>query len=222
VNSKTSVAVIGAGGHAKVVISTLRAGGLDVVGVYDDDPAKRGQQIAKVPVIGLVAEIHSGTAGAFVIAIGSNALRRQVAERLSFVRWLTVVHPNAYVHGSVKVGPGTVVFAGAVIQPDTIIGRHCIINTGATVDHDCSLGNFTHVAPGCHLAGEVSLAEGVFMGIGSVAIPGIKIGEWTTVGAGGVVVTDLPPRQTAVGVPARVVNSRTDCGTTGPFETLKS
>ena len=109
VNSKTNVAVIGAGGHAKVVISTLRAAGLDVVGVYDDDPGKRGQQIADVRVIGSVAEIHSGTPGAFVIAIGRNAQRREVAERLSFVRWLTVVHPHAYVHESVKVGPGTVV-----------------------------------------------------------------------------------------------------------------
>ena len=162
----------------------------------------------KVPVIGSVAEIQSGTPGAFVIAIGSNALRHQVAERLSFVRWLTVVHPHACVYESVKVGPGTVVFAGAVIQPDTVIGRHCIINTGATVDHDCSLGDFTHVAPGCHLAGEVVLAEGVFMGIGSVVIPGNRIGEWTTVGAGGVVVTDLPSQQIAMGVPARVVNSK--------------
>jgi sugar O-acyltransferase (sialic acid O-acetyltransferase NeuD family) len=208
VNSKTSVAVIGAGGHAKVVISTLRAAGFDVVGVYDDDPVKRGQEIAKVPVIGSVTEVHSGAAGAFVIAIGRNALRHRVAECLSFAHWLTVVHPHAYVHESVKVGPGTVIFAGAVIQPDTIIGRHCIINTGATVDHDCSLGDFTHVAPGCHLAGGVALAEGAFMGIGSVAIPGIRIGEWTTVGAGGVVVTDLPPQLIAMGVPARVVNSK--------------
>jgi sugar O-acyltransferase (sialic acid O-acetyltransferase NeuD family) len=208
VNSKTKVSVIGTGGHAKVVISTLRAARLDVVGVYDDEPAKRGQQIAKVPVVGSVAEIHSGTPGAFVIAIGSNALRREVAQRLSFVRWLTVAHPHACVHESVKVGPGTVVFAGAVIQPDTVIGHHCIINTGATVDHDCSLGDFTHVAPGCHLAGEVVLAEGVFMGIGSVVIPRIKIGDWTIVGAGGVVVSDLPPQQMAMGVPARVVNGK--------------
>jgi len=208
VNSKTRVAVIGAGGHAKVVISTLRAAGHEVVGVYDDDPAKRGQEIAKVPVIGLVTEVHPSVAGAFVIAIGRNALRRRVAECLSFVEWLTVVHPHAYVDESVKVGPGTVIFAGVVIQPDAVVGRHCIINTGATVDHDCSLGDFTHVAPGCHLAGGVALAEGVFMGMGSVAIPGIRIGKWTTVGAGGVVVTDLPPEQTAMGIPARVVNSK--------------
>jgi len=208
VNSKTSVSVIGAGGHAKVVISTLRAAGFNVAAVYDDDPAKRGQQIAEVTVIGSVAEIHPDTPGAFVIAIGSNAGRHQIAKRLTFLRWLMVVHPHACVHASVAVGPGTVIFAGAVIQPDTVIGQHCIINTGATIDHDCSLGDFTHVAPGCHLAGEVVLGKGVFMGIGSVAIPGIKIGDGATVGAGGVAVEDLPPHQIAMGVPARAVNRK--------------
>lgn len=207
-NTDNNVAVIGAGGHAKVVISTLRAAGFEVVGVYDDDPSKQGHRVAEVPILGSVAQIHPGATEALVIAIGNNAQRRHVAERLSFVPWRTVVHPHAYVHESVKIGPGTVVFAGAVIQPDTIIGRHCIINTGATIDHDCSLGDFTHVAPGCHLAGEVDLAEGVFMGIGSVVIPGISIGEWTTVGAGGVVVTGLPPHQVAVGVPAKAVHRK--------------
>ena len=82
-SNKTSVAVIGAWGYTKVVISTLRAAGLAVVGVYDNDPAKRRQHFARMPVIGSIAEIHPGKPGAFVIAICSNALRRQIAERLS-------------------------------------------------------------------------------------------------------------------------------------------
>jgi UDP-perosamine 4-acetyltransferase len=139
-----------------------------------------------------------------VIGIGNNRTRQEVAMRLSQIEWLTIVHPNAYVHKSVRLGPGTVVLAGAVIQQDSQIGAHCIINTGATVDHDCEVGDFCHIGPGCNLGGTVTLGEGVFMGLSSVAIPGTNMGAWTIVGAGAAVVTVLPERVLALGVPARV------------------
>ena len=65
-----------------------------------------------------------------------------------------------------------------------------------------------HVAPGVNLAGNVLLADGVFLGIGSAVITGKRVGEWTTVGAGGVVVTDLPDHAVAAGVPAKVMRHR--------------
>ena len=78
-----------------------------------------------------------------------------------------------------------------------------ILNTGATVDHDCVIGDAVHIAPGSHLAGNVTLEEGVFLGIGTVVIPGRRIGAWTRVGAGAAVVHDLAANVTAIGVPAR-------------------
>lgn len=198
------VCVLGAGGHAKVVISTLRALGMEVAGLYDDDPAKQGSMCAGVPVLGSISSFTPAMVRECVLAIGDDATRQKIASRMSWVHWLTVVHPKAYVHDSVHLGPGTVLMAGAIVQPDAQIGAHCIINTGATVDHGCVIGDFCHVAPGCNLGGRVTLAEGVFMGIGSVAIQGIRVGAWTTVGAGAAVVTDVPDRVLAVGVPARV------------------
>lgn len=196
--------VIGAGGHAKVVVSTLQAAGVEVDALLDDDPLKAGVQIAGVPVLhGLNGLEKLAFRVRGVIAIGDNRLRRQLAGRFPQVDWQTAVHPHAYVYPSVQIGVGTVVFAGAVIQPDAIIGKHCIINTGATVDHDCHIGDDCHIAPGCHLAGGVKLGEGVLMGIGSAAIPGVSVGAWTTVGAGGVVVDDLPAGVLAMGVPAK-------------------
>ena len=198
------VYVLGAGGHAKVVISTLRALGMEVAGLYDDDAAKKGAMCAAVPVLGSIGSLNSEMTRECVLAIGDNATRQQLAERMSWVHWLTIVHPKAYVHDSARLGPGTVIMAGVVVQPDAQIGAHCIINTGATVDHGCVVGDFCHVAPGCNLGGTVTLAEGVFMGIGSVAIQSISVGAWTAVGAGAAVVTDLPDRVLAMGVPARV------------------
>jgi sugar O-acyltransferase (sialic acid O-acetyltransferase NeuD family) len=198
----TPVAVIGAGGHAKVVISTLRAAGHTVGGVFDDDPRKTGISLLGVKVLGLTSDIVNTDYRAAVIAIGDNVTRRNLAQRIKVAEWITLVHPAAWVDPTVKLGQGTVVFAAAVIQPDTIVGDHVIINTGSTVDHDCVVGDFAHVAPGVHLAGETQLGEGALLGIGVVVKPCCRIGEWAIVGAGGVVVKDVPASVTAVGVPA--------------------
>lgn len=200
-----SVCVLGAGGHAKVVISTLQAAGYRVAAVYDDDPQKWGQRLLDIPIVGAIAPERVPAGQPVVLAIGKNATRKVVAARFVAAQWISVQHPNADVHPSVQLGAGTVVFSGAVVQPGAVVGRHCIINTGATVDHDCVIGDYAHIAPGVHLAGEVTVGEGAFMGIGSVAIVGVTIGAWATVGAGAVVIHDIPPGSTAVGVPAKVI-----------------
>jgi len=198
-----SVAVIGAGGHAKVVISALDAAGYRVEAIFDDDRSRWGAEVLGVKVRGPVAEIENAAPKRGVIAIGDNAARERVAKRFSQTEWLTIVHPAAYVHPSVRLGEGTVVFAGAVIQPDATVGAHAIINTAATVDHDCAIGDFAHIAPGTNLAGGVVVGRGAFLGIGSAVIPYRSVGDWTTVGAGAVVIENLPAAVTAVGVPAR-------------------
>ena len=196
--------VVGAGGHAKVVVATARAAGFRVVAVVDDARVRWGGAVLGVPVTGPSAPVLDDPAAQVVLAIGSNAARRQraVGARCRFV---SIVHPSAVVDPSVALGAGSVVFAGAVIQPDAVLGAHAIVNTGASIDHDCVLGAAVHVAPGTRLAGNVTLGDEVFLGIGAVVIPGVAIGAGTTVGAGAAVVHDLPARVLAVGVPARVL-----------------
>ena len=207
--SLRNVYVIGAGGHAKVVISTLQAAGFSVSGAFDDDSQKWGYQILGAPVLGPVEAAKEFTGkGSFVIGVGDNARRKALAETLGDLEWGIVIHPRSYVHPSARLGPGTVVFAGAVIQPGTVLGGHCIVNTSATVDHDCRIESYVHLAPGVHLAGGVEVGEGAMVGIGSSVVPNIRIGRWTVVGAGAVVVRDLPSNVTAVGVPARVIRER--------------
>lgn len=196
------VAVLGAGGHGKVVIATLQAARHEVVALYDDDPDRRGREVLGVPVRGTLDEARPADADGFVLAVGTNRDRRRLAAELD-LPWFSAVHPAASVHSSVRLGAGTVVFAGAVLQPDSEIGRHGIVNTGASVDHDCRLGNFVHVAPGARLAGRVALGDGALAGIGSSLAPEVRVGAWATVGAGAAVVRDVPGGVTVVGVPAR-------------------
>ena len=197
--------IIGAGGHAKVIADMILRQGMQVLGFLDDNPLLIGQEIFNLPVLGKIDTWKSYKPNGLVIGIGDNAIRRKIVQNLesSNPPWRTVIHPNAVIATAVQLGEGSVVMAGAIINVDTIVGKHSIINTGATVDHDCRIGDFVHIAPGANLAGDVHVDDGTFLGIGSSVIQRQKIGANSTIGAGGVVVCDIPPNVIAKGVPAR-------------------
>ena len=204
-NAPKIVVVIGAGGHGKVVVSTLQSAGVPVDAVYDDDCRLWGKHGLGVPIRGPVAELLMSHDLAGVIGIGNNAVRQRLSELLPLT-WLTTIHPRAFVHPSVVLGRGTVVFAGAVIQPDVIVGEHTIVNTMASLDHDCRIGNFVAVGPGTHLSGTVSLGDRSFLGTGCSVMPNLQIADDVTVGAGTVVIRDLPRGCTLVGSTPRMLH----------------
>ena len=197
------VYIIGAGGHAKVVIAALLANSVSCVGVFDDDSSLWGKKILDIPILGAVEELRDLPSTLAVNAIGNNSTRRAICERFENVNWLTVIHPHTWIHSSVKIGCGSVVFAGSVIQPDTVIGKHSIINTSASVDHDCVIGDFCHIAPGCHIAGGVKIGNEVFLGIATAVIPYVSIVSNTVIGAGATVIENIDNAGVYIGTPAR-------------------
>jgi sugar O-acyltransferase (sialic acid O-acetyltransferase NeuD family) len=205
IDARTAVTVIGAGGHARVVVGTLLACGYEIAAIVDDDPRKVGSSILDLPVLaGGTAHLGSAPRAA-VLAVGNNHARQALALRLPHLCWVRAVHPHSFVHASATIGPGSVVLAGAVVQPEARIGAHAIINTGATVDHDCTVGDYAHLAPGVHLCGEVEVGEGALLGVGAVVCPRVRLGAWSTLGAGASLIVDLPEGRTAAGVPARLL-----------------
>ncbi|WP_229777724.1 MULTISPECIES: acetyltransferase [Deinococcus] len=199
--------VIGAGGHARVIVALAQAAGYRIAGIFDDQPANPALLLGH-PVSGSVRDIPDSVDTWAVIAIGSNAVRERLAAQFRQVQWATLIHPAAWVAPDVVVGPGSVVMAGAVLQPGVRIGTHVIVNTLAGIDHDCRLDDYVHVAPGCRLAGNVHLETGVFAGVGCSFIPGVTVGPWAQLGAGAVITGALPGGVTAVGIPARPMRGR--------------
>ncbi len=196
--------MLGAGGHAKVVVSLAQALGRSIEGLYDDDPRTHGESVLGVPVVGPISGLSLSPDTEVAIGVGDNRSRELLATSMDF-SWVSMIHPTAFVHDSVQVDQGAVVFAGAVIQPGCRIGAHAIVNSGANVDHDCELGPYAQISPGCSLAGGVRVGEGAMLGTGCVCIPLVEIGEWAVVGAGAVCVGSVAARTLVVGVPAQVV-----------------
>lgn len=207
--SRPSVYLIGAGGHAKVVLHSLRRAEIHVEAVFDDRPELWGSRLGDAPVLGPIEQIAEMPSRPTVVAIGDNLCRRTIAERWN-LDWFTLIDPQAVVMPDAELGPGTVVFPAAIVQTGACLGRHVIVNNAATVDHNCAVGDYVHLAPGVHLAGKVTIEEGAFVGIGSVVIPNVTVGAWSIVGAGSAVVRDLPSGVVAYGNPARPHRPRTD------------
>ncbi len=199
--------LIGSGGHGKVVLDALLALRCEVE-VLDADAGRVGELLLgrKIAREEKVLALLKPPAE-FLVAIGDGSSRRRVAERWEAAghRLVRVLHPLAHVGSTAEVAEGAVVMAGAIVQAGARIGRGAIVNTGASVDHDCRVGDFAHIAPGAHLAGGVEVGAGAWIGIGATAIEGIIIGPRAVVGAGSVVVDDLPADVVAYGNPCRVV-----------------
>lgn len=194
--------IIGASGHAKVIIDILRLNKQDISGIWDDNQNVKG--ISSFQINGTILDFKKLASPEVIIAIGSNRIRKMIVEKLN-AKFGGAVHPSSVISSSVKIAVGTVVMANVSVNADTIVGSHVILNTNSSVDHDCKLEDFVHISPQVGLAGNVEVGEGTHIGIGANVIQGIKIGKWVTVGAGAVVIKDVPDFAIVVGNPGRTI-----------------
>ncbi|MGE5607178.1 MAG: acetyltransferase [Bacteroidota bacterium] len=204
------VIVLGAGGHAKVLIDILRLRNISILGVVC--PKSNDEYGLNIPWLGedeiLVNYLNQSIR--LVNGIGSvkaTLKRREIFEKykkLGF-NFSSVIHPSAVIAADVKLGEGVQIMAGAVLQTGSQIGENTIINTKVSVDHDCIIGAHVHLSPGVTLSGNVYIGNGTHVGTGANIIQGIKIGEGSLVGAGGLVIRDVKSKVTVFGVPAKEI-----------------
>lgn len=202
----TSLLIVGAGGHARVVAdAALTTGNWQRVCFVDD--ALGASSVLALPIVGTSADLSRLRTefGAAVVGIGDARVRLQLLEqcRQTGFDLPAIVHRTAAVSSYATLGPGVVVFAQAAINPGATLDEGCIVNTGATVDHDCRLQAGVHLCPGAHLAGSVQVAARSWIGIGACVKQGVRIGADVIVGAGAAVVCDIEAGLTVTGVPAR-------------------
>lgn len=202
------LAILGAGGHGKVVADAALASGWNEIHFYDSS-WPNCERNSHWRILGndelLISKLdqYDGV----IVAIGNNQVRWQKYRMLfeQKAKIVNIVHPSAQVSKYAKLGIGSVVLANAVVNVDAHIGDACIINVGATIDHDSHIASAAHVCPGANLSGAVFVGEKSWIGVGSSVKQGIKIGHQVMIGAGAVVLTDVPDGLVIVGNPARTM-----------------
>lgn len=209
--------IVGCGGHGRVVLDILLAGGEHrVVGFVDSNRKLSGRRVDGRLVLGgpSMLEPLKRERGieAAVVAIGDNGIRRDFADLCeeTGLKLINAIHPSANIAHNVSLGRNVVVAAGALVCAHCQIGDSVILNTGCIIDHETMIGTATHICPGARLAGRVTIESGAFVGIGATIIQNVRIGYEAVVGAGAVVINNVEPLATVVGVPAREIKKLTE------------
>ncbi|MEK8126900.1 acetyltransferase [Paenibacillus filicis] len=200
--------IIGAGGHGKVVADTAQASGKWSSIAFLDD-----QHILKknypFPVLGDIEHAFKCVKdyNYIAVAIGDNQRRVNLLKKFKDFGFKlpAIIHPSAVISKYSIIDEGSVIFANCVINANAVISFGCIINTACTVDHDCILGAGVHLSPGVNLAGGVRIGDFCWIGIGATIIQQITIDQESIVGAGAVIIENVPSTSTVVGVPGRVI-----------------
>jgi len=205
---KNKLIIIGASGHGKVVADiAIKMNKWQSIAFLDDDESIKTSM--GLEVIGTTADAFTYKDEAdFFVAIGSNATREKIQEKLieEGVNVVSLIHPSSVIGTEVEIGIGTAVMAGVVVNSSTRIGKGCIINTSASLDHDNVIEDYVHISPGVNMAGTVKIGKRSWLGIGSVVNNNVNICSRCKVGAGAVVVKDITEPGTYVGVPVRRVD----------------
>ncbi|HEY9062156.1 MAG TPA: acetyltransferase [Pseudobacteroides sp.] len=209
------IVLVGAGGHSRVIIDIIKTycSDLDIVGILDKDPLKRGCQIDNISVIGsdvkLIELMEAGVGNAFISIglIDNFKSRMDIYHNLKNMGFMlpTLIHGKSVVSKGVQIGCGNAVMALSVINAGSRVGNNCIINTGSIIEHEATIGDNVHIAPGAVICGRVCIGSNSFIGAGSTVIQGVTIGDNAIIGAGSVVTRDVPSFSKAVGAPARLI-----------------
>lgn len=211
--------IIGAGKYGDVYLAYLKEAGVDVIGFLDDDPKLLGSEFNGVPVLGPISILtslrDSYGVEAVYCPIGNNKLRVQFLNKAKTLGYQTpnYIHPSVIISPNIKIGNGVYILLGTQIMPFTEIEDYVMISMNVSVAHHNILKKGTFLSTGCNFGASIVAEENTYCGIGSTIMTGLhRLGKDCLVGAGAVVIKDVPDGAVMAGVPAKIIKYKPGYG----------
>lgn len=181
----------------------------NLLGFMDDADDIQGTEINGYKVLGKTADVSNYPDAYYVVAVGASRTREKIVSNMKTVnpsiKFGTVIDPSVEMSDLVTIGEGTIICAHTIITVNIEIGSHVIVNLDCTVGHDAVLQDFVTLYPSVNVSGITNIGHAVELGTGMQIIQGKTVGDYSIVGAGAVVVKDIPAKCTAVGSPAKPI-----------------
>ena len=212
--------IVGAGGFGREVAwlterINKKKREWNLLGFLDDGNSLK-EDYNGYKVIGTTLDVNSFPNAFFACAIGAAKIRERVVTRMTTVnpsiKFATLIDPSVEMSDTVSIGEGSIICAHTILTVNISVGRHVIVNLDCTVGHDAVIDDFVTIYPSVNVSGSTSIGHAVELGTGTQIIQEKAIGQCAIVGAGSVVVKDIPDKCVAVGIPAKPIRFLVDDG----------
>lgn len=205
---KKNCIVIGAGTYGQVYKEYLQSE-YELIAYYDDDPTLHGKLIDGIEVRGNVQDaLFNEKDCAVFVPIGNNNVRVRILKEFERNGYEipSFIHKDTIIHSSVKIGKAVYILPGTTIMPLTKIDDYVMISVGSNIIHHTHLGKGVFISNGCNVGANITVKENAYIGMGSTIMTGVKIiGKNSLIGAGAVVIKDVPDNAVMAGVPAKIL-----------------
>jgi sugar O-acyltransferase (sialic acid O-acetyltransferase NeuD family) len=205
------VVIIGAGGFGREVIEIFKDQNCikktwEILGFIDENSALWGKTINNFSVLGGLDWFDNNEGVGCVVAIGDPKTKKRITDILEAkdVVFSNAIHPSVLISEFVDLGKNVIICAGSILTVNISIKNHVIINLNCTVGHDTIIEDYCSIMPGVSINGENHIEKGVYIGTGTTFVQQIHVGEWSVIGAGAVVIDNIPNGVLAVGIPAKI------------------
>ncbi|WP_127019354.1 acetyltransferase [Flagellimonas beolgyonensis] len=208
---KQKISIIGSGTYGEVIYELVTQLDYEVLGFYDDNKSKHGNYINSVPVLGNIdfnkIDVENNN---FVVAIGDNAIRSHISkiivEKGGFLP--NLIHPSVIISESATLGQGCVLHANSFIWTNVNISDFTIISVNANIAHHTTIKTGCFISTGANIGANITIESKSFIGIGAIVMTGVKlIGKSSVIGAGAVIIKDVPDYAVVVGNPGKVIKT---------------
>lgn len=205
-------AIIGAGTYGQVYLSYLKRAGIDVVAFIDDNKEIIGTDILGIPVLCSTAELpilqKKYGIEAVYCPIGNNDVRVRILEQAKDcgLKTPSFIDKSAEIANDVTIGDGVYILVRATVMPFVKLEDYVMLSMSCNVAHHSVLKKGTFISTGVNFGASIVAEEKSYVGIGATIMTGLhRLGKSCLIGAGSVVIKDVPEKAVVAGVPARVL-----------------
>jgi len=210
--SKTPVIIIGTGAEARVALDMCNTLEVLVYGFLTEDVEEIQKELNDILIVGELGGKDAETLlkeenTKLLLAVKDPDKRQEMVEELSSKRAdiISLVHPAANVSPYAQIGNGSLVYAQAAVHANSMVGAYSLVMSGAVIAPDVVIGENVTIDSNATIGANVVIEDECVIGPGAVIQPGLTIGRESLIGAGTVVLTDIPENSTVFGNPGKVI-----------------
>jgi sugar O-acyltransferase, sialic acid O-acetyltransferase NeuD family len=211
---KEKAIIIGAGTYGQVYAEYLKDD-YQIIGFIDNNENLLMKVFRGITVLGgndyLFNKIDKNI-NVFV-PIGNNNVRVKLLTELNKKGFKTpsFIHKKTIIDDSVKIGKAVYILPGTNIMPLTTIGDFTMISMGVNIAHHNIIEEGCFFSQGSNIGASVEIKKQAYFGISSTLMTGVReVGKNTLIGAGSVVIKDVPDNTIVAGVPAKILKYKTN------------